>query len=418
MSGPYGAVRILVLGLLCLIEGCAFLTLSEELTELQQIHVLTGTISDPVQSEKNTLIVLLRQTPEGLRVARSGILSTAVGQFVIEAPLGVFYLAVFEDLNKNLTWDEGEPIGYYGRPSEIVITHASPQTLSGFDIRISASTLYPAIFPGKLSVSFMDLRGSIVKIGQVIDWDDPFLSLEYGIKGYWEPLTFIREVGFCLYFLEAYDPSKIPVLFVHGAAGTPTGWKEIADRLDPQRFQPWLYYYPSGIQLDQVSRALNWMVLELQRKYQFRELYVVAHSMGGLVARSFILQNAYEGRQNVIRHFISISTPWDGHKMSAKGVEQAPTAVPSWRDMVPGSPFIRSLFQRPLPEFVWHDLFFSYRGDCSLFLENNDGTVELSSELDTRAQREAQRIYGYDEDHGSILTSEPVIHQINHLFLR
>ena len=62
-----------------------------------------------------------------------------------------------------------------------------------------------------------------------------------------------------------------------------------------------------------------------------------------------------------------------------------------------------------------YDLFFSYRGDCSLFLENNDGTVELASELDMRAQREARRIYGYDEDHGSILTSAEAIAQLSRL---
>jgi hypothetical protein len=77
--------------------------------------------------------------------------------------------------------------------------------------------------------------------------------------------------------------------------------------------------------------------------------------------------------------------------------------------------FIRSVFERRLPASVTYDLVFSYRGDCSLFLANNDGTVELSSELDQRAQREARRIYGYDEDHGSILTSAEAIDQLARL---
>jgi hypothetical protein len=134
--------------------------------------------------------------------------------------------------------------------------------------------------------------------------------------------------------------------------------------------------------------------------------------MGGLVARSFILKNGHENQQDIVKLFVSISSPWNGHRLTAKGVQQAPTAVPSWHDMVPDSPFIRSLFARRLPESVTYDLFFSYRGDCSLFLENNDGTVELASELDIRAQREARRIYGYDEDHGSILASAEAIAQL------
>ena len=47
----------------------------------------------------------------------------------------------------------------------------------------------------------------------------------------------------------------------------------------------------------------------------------------------------------------------------------------------------------------------SHRGDCSLLLNNNDGSVELSSELDFRAQVGADRVMGFDVDHDSILES-------------
>ena len=39
----------------------------------------------------------------------------------------------------------------------------------------------------------------------------------------WKPAEFFREVGGNVYFLEAYDATKIPVLFVHGAAGLSAG---------------------------------------------------------------------------------------------------------------------------------------------------------------------------------------------------
>jgi len=137
--------------------------------------------------------------------------------------------------------------------------------------------------------------------------------------------------------------------------------------------------------------------------------------MGGLVARSFIIRNYQDGRQQYIKLFISISTPWNGHRMAAEGVKHAPTVVPSWYDMEPESEFIQSLFKEKLPDFLKYYLFFSYKGDCSLFLANNDGTVELASELDMRAQSEAEKVFGYDEDHGSILTSEKVITRVNQL---
>jgi len=216
-------------------------------------------------------------------------------------------------------------------------------------------------------------------------------------------------------FQEPYVPKKIPVLFIHGALGTPQGWKETVEHLDRKRFQPWFYYYPSGLSLDKLGKALNTIVMVLHERYGFKEMHVVAHSMGGLVARSFILHNVHDSHQTFIKSFISISTPWNGHKLTAKGVKRAPSAVPSWYDMVPDSEFIQTLYKRKFPPSLHHVLLFSYKGDCSLFLANNDGTVELSSELDWRAQGEAERIFGYDEDHGSILSNKQVLLQIRDL---
>ena len=48
-----------------------------------------------------------------------------------------------------------------------------------------------------------------------------------------------------------------------------------------------------------------------------------------------------------------------------------------------------------------------------MLMENNDGAVELTSELDYRAQKEAQRIIGFDEGHVSILSSQIVIDYYN-----
>jgi hypothetical protein len=88
--------------------------------------------------------------------------------------------------------------------------------------------------------------------------------------------------------------------------------------------------------------------------------------------------------------------------MAEKGIDQAPTAVPSWYDMVPGSPFIESIFSRKLPDSLPYYLMFSHKGDSSMFMNNNDGSVELASELDYRAQADAERIFGYDETHVGI----------------
>jgi pimeloyl-ACP methyl ester carboxylesterase len=67
-------------------------------------------------------------------------------------------------------------------------------------------------------------------------------SEEYGVKGYWEVIEFFKEVGCNVYFLEPYDPDKVPILFIHGASGSPRNWDYFFENVDRTRYQPWFYY--------------------------------------------------------------------------------------------------------------------------------------------------------------------------------
>jgi len=379
-----------------------------------------GKIVNDSPHQKDILVVVYKESPQGMSVSRASIVDSATGHFALKVRKGIYFILAFQDLNNNLVYDADEPIGYYGKPDAIEVPDKTldvkqSQVRMGLDFSVSVSNRFPENLPSEVIITPGIIDKSFAKIGVPIRFEDELMAQGYGNKGYWQPLTFLREVGMGVFFLEEYDEDKTPVLFIHGALGTPLGWKEMVDRIDRKQFQPWFYYYPSGLPLDKVSNALNIMVMDLHSHYGFESLYVVAHSMGGLVARSFILRNAYESQQDFIKLFISISTPWNGHRMTEKGVKQAPTAVPSWYDMVPDSDFIQAVFQRKLPRFVRYYLFFSFKGNCSLFLENNDGTVELSSELDYRAQAEADRLFGYNEDHGSIIYSDRVLSQIDEL---
>ncbi|MBW1891063.1 MAG: alpha/beta hydrolase [Deltaproteobacteria bacterium] len=124
-----------------------------------------------------------------------------------------------------------------------------------------------------------------------MDLDDELFSEENGIKGYWEPASFFKDIGGNIYFIEEYDPKKIPILFIHGAGDTPKGWKYFIDNIDRTRFQPWFFYYPSGTRIQSMAHLLSWKLGNLQIKYSFDHLYITAHSMGGLVARSFIMDH-------------------------------------------------------------------------------------------------------------------------------
>ena len=49
-----------------------------------------------------------------------------------------------------------------------------------------------------------------------------------------------------IFFLEPYNPDKIPILFIHGAGGNPAEWASIIDTLGRQRFSVLKLYIPTG----------------------------------------------------------------------------------------------------------------------------------------------------------------------------
>jgi pimeloyl-ACP methyl ester carboxylesterase len=240
--------------------------------------------------------------------------------------------------------------------------------------------------------------------GAIADLDDPRFAKENGRLGYFDIYTFLWRVGPGIYFLEPYDPNKIPVLFVHGALGYPQEFGALVESLDRTRFQPWLFYYPSGAYLDGVSDFLSQIVARLELRHGFTRLVVVAHSMGGLVSRSFILKHHEQAREDPVRLFVSISTPWGGVASAAKGIKQSPIVVPSWNNITPDSEFIGALFfedpaarttRRRLPDQVRHVLLFGVE----------DQTISLASAVRWEALRDAGNRWPLPYDHTEILRS-------------
>jgi hypothetical protein len=77
--------------------------------------------------------------------------------------------------------------------------------------------------------------------------------------------------------------------------------------------------------------------------------------------------------------------------------------------MVPDSPFIKYAFSQKLTPNIEYYLLFGFKGDCSMFMENNDGSITIKSELDPRAQEDAIFKWGFDRGHVTILSSPEVV---------
>jgi pimeloyl-ACP methyl ester carboxylesterase len=209
--------------------------------------------------------------------------------------------------------------------------------------------------------------------------------------------------------LEEYDSRKTTILFVHGISGTPRDWKFMVEGLDRSRFQPFFFYYPSGLPLDKPGALLAQIIENLDgySKKRGHKIVLAAHSMGGLVALSAIDKLGAKGVSSSLAMYVSFSTPYGGNDSARIGVENAPLVIPAWRDIATGSDFLVYLGQRPFPKKLPFHLFFTYQDQARLKLgESGDGVVTLKSQLLPSLQSAATRVYGFNETHEGLLTSE------------
>jgi len=403
------ATRVsMALFLICFFTmSCSLIKLKKEVNRGLESTVIVGRIYGEISGD-GPIIVAAYSVKEGMKNAHYTVLHD-YGEYEIMVDQGKYYVFAYRDKNSNLIYDEGEPAGQYGDPK--LVRAPSVGVVYDIDIVIPEEGKNIAIPQGtKVAVAKPHNLYSR-QAGDITNLDDERFSEEYGVKGFWEPFSFFKELGGNIYFIEEYDPKKTPILFIHGATGTPKGWKYFVNHIDRTRFQPWFFYYPTGVRLNSMSYLLFWKLINLQTKYQFNKIYITAHSMGGLVARSFIIN--YGQQFPYVKLFISLATPWSGDRMAEYGVQQSPVVIPSWIDMQPEGDFIKSLYRMKMPKSISFYMFSGYRGNRNPFRSYNDGTITLSSLLDNRPQSEAKMNYVFNEDHTSILFSKEVLSQYN-----
>jgi len=385
------------------LAGCAFVQLHEETKQFDDATILAGRVTAPADWRGPILVAAVTGTGASVSIAHEVRLHEPGGYELI-VPDGSYSLIAFGDANGNGYPDGDEPAGVLSSPVNV----ANTTLISMLDFSIepghskSVRDKLPKDLPPPPTLSS--------QIGAIADLDAPEFSAQSGRDGYWTPYESFRARSGNVYFLEPYDPKRIPVLFVHGAAGSAQDFRYLLQNIDRDRFQVWLFQYPSGIALESMANLLYWKLVNLQVRYRYDRLHIVAHSMGGLVVRRFLIDHGEQFPQ--LGQFISISTPWGGETSATAGVNHAPAVIPSWRDMQPDGPFLASLFQRPLPSQVTHTLLFGHRGGYNLLRPTSDGTITLASQLRPEAQAGARLVMGFDEDHVSILSSSAVLAQL------
>lgn len=407
--------NILILFMLLIFNftiGCSFQKLEEDLAEQESLVIIEGEVqSENTDSTSPIIIGLITANAQQPTLVNHKTLDQP-DTFRISAFPGKYKIFAFEDANKDQHYQESEYI------SEIVpldnLKSGTPLQVTLLIKEETAERIQQQAKDIKSKVR-QGQQSKLVTPGTIISLDSPNFSQENIEMGLWQPLQFVKTVPFGLYYLKKYDKKKIPVLFVHGVSGSPAEFKPLIDNLDSQKYQPIVFYYPSGFPISFVGEALQDQIEEAYSRYTFKELVVVAHSMGGLVTRSFINDYSQSNKSFLINKYITISTPWGGHEAAAMGLKYAPAIIPVWNDIVPGSIFLNSILKTPLPEHTNHYLLFGYKGESNFIDGNSDGVVSIAAQLKIQVQDEAVQVKGFDDNHNSILLSKQVVTTVNEI---
>lgn len=379
------------------VSGCSLMEIDQQTGAVDSAGAITGKID--IQSDQHGPVIVLRFTDDqGVAILTSRQTLSSSGTFKFNCPPGQFYIAAFIDQNGDGVYQSDEHGNYYGLPSKISVAQND-------QIAIDSFTISGPIPPLQVDIKVVGEADIAIwnNIGAVTTLDNPRFAEDHYAQGLWRPLDFLREAEGGLFMLEPYQADKTPILLIHGVSNGPRLWRSLIESLDSERYQPWLLYYPSGVRLNMISDYLVEALTRLEQHHHFDQFAVIAHSMGGLVARSFVKKYvAFEpDNLNKISMFMTVNSPMAGMSAAGAGVRQSPIIVPSWRDVDPDGEFIQDLHEWNWPDGIPYHLIISYLDDNA-----DDGVVPLASQAQPKLQTEASRIYLFQQEHSMIIDDD------------
>lgn len=391
--------------LLFVVPGCSLKEIHEQTKIVENVGFIKGNIKLS-SDQKGAVIVLHFRDEKGITILENQVFASEKGDFLFSVIPGPHYIAAFIDVNNDGRYQPGEHGNYHGLPSKIAVAPKQTVTLETISIVGEIPKPETEIKP------IAKIRAIWENIGRVITLDDHRFSRDNYAMGLWKPFDFLDHAEGGLFFLQEYQQGKVPVIFVHGVNGGPTDWEKVIESLDTQRFQPWVFYYPSGLRLDMISDYLVEAVLRLEHKHGFTGFYVIAHSMGGLVTRSFVKKYVEHAPENLkrLRLVMTVNSPMAGMSAAAAGVKHSPIVVPSWRDVEPGSAFLQGIHTWNWPREIPYHLVISYANGKS-----GDGVVPLQSQVPLKLQSESTRMYVFNNDHVGILNDKNYLALFNRI---
>ncbi|MDD2714606.1 MAG: hypothetical protein PHW04_01795 [Candidatus Wallbacteria bacterium] len=258
----------------------------------------------------------------------------------------------------------------------------------------------------------------LLKRGTVVQPDNAIFNRFFVNLGYDDPAEFQKRVNSWIYFLDPFQPGKPVVLFVHGHGGSAANFDFINRNIDKTRFQAWAYFYPSGEPVRDTAYRLLTELRTCKEKYHFGDIYIVAHSLGGVVTRTMLSMGQEANPIPGLKGVLTIASPNKGIVATVPydalcqlvfnhfdhSIEELYVNSPLMQQMnghqVPGVRFISCVGNHPKTP--------NFEATSKLIGGTNDGLIRLEN-----ASIFESCDFVEDEDHATILQSQRVVQAIN-----
>lgn len=226
-------------------------------------------------------------------------------------------------------------------------------------------------------------------------------NIDLGV--YQSTVAFFNHVS-PIQFLDEVDltSERVPMVLVHGISDSPQIFYEFERHIPRAHFEPLFYFYPTGARLPAMAGLLYHLFFSGEVFPTFSRSVLIAHSMGGLVARGSLNEFSQRPGESKVDFYGSFVSPYGGVSLAESGITSGPIIVPSWIDMSPERDFLTHLF-KPLPPGV---VFAMVQGNST---GKSDGTIALTSQARPAALDQAKYVEVFPSTHVGIMSDAQAI---------
>src|SRR5437899_3186300 len=225
--------------------SCSLLGLKRQVVAMEEHGAITVRVSNLTNTSAPTYALAWTRAEDG-ELESAGFQKVGSDKVASFSLLTNHYYSVgaFTDENQNGKFDAGEPFAKLENlhPPSFGDPKARARIL---ELRLDRESKLP---PGTVIEipKTNEALGTVLNIslGEIASLDDPRFAATTGSAGMWRPLDFLSDNAVGIYFTEAYDAKRTPLILVYGIGGSPQDWLTAFEQFDRSRYQLWFLQYP------------------------------------------------------------------------------------------------------------------------------------------------------------------------------